>query len=611
MKRFLLICSLCCLGLAGPARALGPTAQADSLLRLLNASRPDTSRVNLLIQLAWARTDDSPVTAIRYGQQGRQLAHQLRFSRGECRTLLMLGWAFLRSGNYPTAIQSMQAARRLAERINYRGGQVHADNGMGYAHLEQGSPRLALRYLFRAVRRAEAIGDKMLLTPIPGNIGQAYLQLNKTDSARHYIEWGYRLDLEQQDWHSEIGDLALLGDVAMQSGQPEQARAYYRRCIERAEGRPISYALCQAWLGLARLARQQNQPVQALANAQRALEASQQGGYTRGILIASEALANQYEARGDTARAFAHLRRASQTNGRLFSLNRLVQVQALDFGEQLRRQEQGDERRQQQAQQRQNLLLGSLLLLFISSGVGYLLISRQHLRREVALVQERQQLERRYAAEILQIEEKERRRVGADLHDGVGQLLCAAHMNLAALQQQLVPGEPQQQSLLATAVATIDESVREIRSISHGLAPVALLERGLVPAAQQLLGRLRYSAPGLAVELHTVGLPAPGLPGAAQALVYRILQEAVQNVLRHAHATELTVQLLGTATDLTVMVEDNGRGFANKTEGLGMHNIRLRARYLNADLQLDSEPGRGTTLTLRVPLETPAATPAA
>ncbi|RFP66501.1 sensor histidine kinase [Hymenobacter lapidiphilus] len=600
----LLLAFACCVCLASPSWASGTSVYADSLLRRLAYSRPDTSRVNLLILLAWDRTDDNPVVAIQYGQRSRRLAHTLNFSRGECRSLLMLGWAFLRTGNYPTAVQSMQAARRLAERVNYQGGQIHADNGMGYAHLEQGSPRLALRYLFRAVRRAQAINDKVLLTPVPGNIGQAYLQLNRPDSALHYVKWGYQLDLEQHDWHSEIGDLAILGDVAAQQGQPAQARFYYQRCIRRAYGRPVAYALCQAWLGLARLARQQGQLGPALAYAQRALDASQVGGYAKGVLMASEVLADQYEVLGDTVRAFVHLRRASTTTGRLFSLNRQVQVQALDFSEQLRQQEQGDELQEQQQQRRQNLLVGSLLLLLAGAGVGYLLISRQHLRREVALVQERQQLERRYAGEILQVEEKERRRVGADLHDGVGQLLCAAHMNLAALQQHLTLHEPQQQSLLATAVATIDESVREIRSISHGLAPVALLEQGLEPAAQQLLSRLRYSAPELAARLHTVGLPVPGLPVAARALVYRILQEAVQNVLRHAQATELTVQLLGTATDLTLMVEDNGRGFGPEAaEGLGMHNIRLRARYLNARLQLDSRPGYGTTLTLLVPLE--------
>ncbi|NVO32416.1 tetratricopeptide repeat-containing sensor histidine kinase [Hymenobacter lapidiphilus] len=605
MKSFLLALAYC-LCLAGPAWAGGPSARADSLLRQLANSRPDTSRVNLLIVLAWNRTDDNPVAAIRYAQRGRRLAHSLNFTRGECRSMLILGWAFLRSGNYPTAVQSMQAARRLAEQANYQGGQIHADNGLGYAHLEQGSPRLALRYFFRSVRRAQSIDDKVLLTPVPGNIGQAYLQLNQLDSAFRYATWGYRLDLQQGDWHSEIGDLALLGDVAAQRGHPEQARLYYRRCIARAQARPVSYALCQAWLGLARLAWQQNQADSALMYAHRALDASQAGGYAKGVLIASEVLADQYEARGDTASAFAHLHRASTTTGRLFSLNRQVQVQALEFSEQLRRQERGDELRQQQAQRRQNLLLGSLLVLLIGAGVGYLLIGRQHLRREVALVQDRQQLERHYAGEILQVEEKERRRVGADLHDGVGQLLCAAHMNLAALQQQLFLTNPQHQSLLATAVATVDESVREIRSISHGLAPVALLEQGLVPVVQQLLVRLRHSTPGLDVRLHTAGLPGPGLTVAVQAQVYRILQEAVQNVLRHAEATELTVQLLGTGIDLTLMVEDNGRGFGPKpVEGLGLHNIRLRARYLNARLEIDSRPGHGTILTLLVPLEAP------
>ncbi|NVO32418.1 sensor histidine kinase [Hymenobacter lapidiphilus] len=112
--------------------------------------------------------------------------------------------------------------------------------------------------------------------------------------------------------------------------------------------------------------------------------------------------------------------------------------------------------------------------------------------------------------------------------------------------------------------------------------------------------------PGLNVRLHTAGLPGPGLTVAVQAQVYRILQEAVQNVLRHAEATELTVQLLGTGIDLTLMVEDNGRGFGPKpVEGLGLHNIRLRARYLNARLEIDSRPGHGTILTLLVPLEAP------
>ena len=579
--------------------------RADSLRRRLAVSRPDTNRVNLLILLAWDQTDYNPLAAITYGQQSRRLAHDLRFRRGECRSLLMLGWAFLRSGNYPTAVQSQVEARRLAEQIHYRGGLGHADNGLGFAHLEQESPRLALRYFFRAMRQAEAIPDSALLTPILGNIGYAYLHLDQLDSARYYTERGYQLDLQQHDWHSEIGDLALLGDIAARQGQEPAAGNYYRRAIDRARGMPVSYALCQAWLGLARLARQRGQLEPTLAYARRGLRVSQAGGYAKGVLEASNYLAGQYAALGDSARAYAHLRRATGIRDSLFSLNRRVQVQALIFSEELRRQAVLEEGERTAARRRQQVLLGALVVLATAAAGGYLMISRRHLRRVAGLALERQRLERSYTAEMLQIEEKERRRVGADLHDGVGQLLSAARMNLAALQQRLPLPEPLHRELLTTAIATVDESVREIRSISHGLTPVALLEHGLPQALRELLTRLNQSGAGVVATLHLLGPTEPRLELTVETVMFRIAQEALQNVGKHARATEVEVALERTNQELTLRVHDNGRGFdaaAADHNGLGMHNLRRRARYLNARLHLESAAGGGTTLTLVVPL---------
>lgn len=603
LKRFLLFL-LCWLGALAPVWAGQPSVRADSLLQLLGQSALDTTRVNLFILLAWDRTDDNPLVAIEYGQRSRRLARALSFRQGECRALLMLGWAFLRSGNYPTAVQSQLKARQVAEAIGYRGGIVHADNGLGYAHLEQGSPRLALRYFFRAMHLAEAINDQVLLTPIPGNIGAAYLQLGKLDSARYYTELGYQLDQQQHDWHSEIGDLALLGDIAARRGNAAEAERYYRQSIEQAKGWPVSYALCRAWLGLA---RQAQNPTTGLQFAQRGLHASLDGGYAKGVLDASDFLASLYAAQSDSARAYAHLRRASVVRDSLFSLNRRVQVQALEFSEQLRQQAIEEEGRRTAAQKRQTLLLLALLMLSAATGVGYLVISRRHLRRKMEFLEDRQRLERRHTAEMLQVEEKERRRMGADLHDGVGQLLSAARMNLAALQHRLQRTTPEAEpsELLTTAITIVDESVREVRSISHGLMPVALQEKGLKQAVHELLARLRQSAPGLVISLHVTGLQAARLESTTETLVYRIIQEAVQNVVKHAHATTLHVQLMQSSTELMVVIEDNGRGFlaeAADASGLGMHNIRRRASYLNASFQVSSTLGQGTRLALYVPL---------
>ena len=344
-----------------PGCAQRPSARADSLLRLLAATGPrDTSRVQLLIQLAWDRTDDNPLAAIAYGRRSLRLARQLGFGRGECQSLLMLGWAFMRTGNYPTAMQTQLRARRLAETLGYQGGQIHADNALGYAHLEQGSQQLALRYFFRAKAQAERQRDYRLLTPIPGNIGQAYLEAGKLDSAFYFTRLGYALDRRYADRHSEIGDLSLLGDIEARRGHPAAAEAYYRRSIARAQGMPVSYALCRSYLGRARLARARRAPAEAMRLAGLALLASQQGRYAKGVFEASNYLAAGLAARGDGAQAYRYLKAAATTRDSLFSQDRMVQVQALSFSEQLRQQNQAEGARRAAAGRRQNLLLAAL-----------------------------------------------------------------------------------------------------------------------------------------------------------------------------------------------------------------------------------------------------------
>jgi len=604
---------LCC-GVALTARALPAGSRADSLQRLLSASRPDTSRVQLLIQMAWERTDDSPLVGVEYGQRGLRLAQRLEYPVGECRALLMLGWAFMRTGNYPTAIQTQVQARRLAEHIGYAGGIIHADNALGYAHLEQGSQRLSLRYFRRAIALAEQQHNVVLLTPILGNIGRAHLELGQPDSAWYYTWRGYQLDLQQHDMHSEIGDLSILGDIAAHRQQPNQARYFYQQTIARAAGMPVSYATSRAYLGLARLARAQQQPAAALRYAQRALATGQAGSYAKGVFEASDYLADLYATQGNSTDAYRFLRAAAATRDSLFSQARMSQVQALSFSEELHRQALAEQGERAAAQRRQNMLLLALAGLIGAAGFGYLLINRRHLRREVEFAQERQRLERRYSEDILDAEQKERRRVGADLHDSVGQLLSAAKMTLSALQHQLRLTEIAHRDLFANALEMLDEAVREVRSISHKLVPNALTRHGLAKAVGSLLDRLTLAPPHLQARLEVTGLEEQRLDSTLENILFRIVQELVHNVTKHAQASEITVQLLATMQQVRIVVADNGRGFQLQTipaaAGIGLRNVESRVAYLNGQLQIASAPGQGTRVMLDIPLR-PAPMPLA
>ena len=598
--------------LAAPwARAQRPSARADSLQRLLAASRPDTNRVEYLIQLAWDRTDDNPLAAIGYGRQSLALARQLHFATGECRALLMLGWAFMRAGNYPTAVQTQLQAHRLAERVGFAGGIIHADNAIGYAYAEQGNYPAALRYYQRAIALARQRRDYVLLTPILGNAGQAWLNLGRPDSARRYLREGYAFDQRFRDRHSEIGDLSLLGDVEAGSGHPAPARAYYLKTIARAQGMPVSYALCRAYLGLARLANAARQSDRALAYGREALGASRRGGYAKGVFEASGYLAELYRARNEYATAYRFLASSVATRDSLFSQVKVAQLQALAFGEQLHQQELAEQQLLAAAARRQRQLLAGLVALAVAAGLTYLLLNRRHLRREVEFAQVRQQLERAQAQAVLDAEEAERRRIGADLHDGVGQLLTAAKLNLHALSEELQYGSPARpQMLLANALDVVDESFREVRSISHNLLPNALLRGGLVQAVRDFLpktapdGHLRFTLDVVGFDDDARLLPA------VESVLFRVIQELVQNVVKHSGATEVTLQLVRRPTELSLLLHDNGIGFdptaLGAGAGIGLKNIESRVAYLGGRVDFDTRPGRGTTVALEVPMLAPA-----
>ncbi|MCC3153746.1 ATP-binding protein [Hymenobacter sp. BT770] len=337
-------------------------ARIDSLQRLLATAPPDSARVLLLAQLAYEHTQTAPLSTIYYGQQALQLAQKLQFPRGEAWALVRLGSGFREAGNYPAALQVGLQGLRMAEALHDPELIGRATNALGYLNWEQGNSRTALAYLFRAKTVAEKSQNVKLLTRVMGNIGNVYVQLNRLDSALLYSQKGYALDLNQHDLTSEVGDAAMLGNIYSGLGRPQLAQRYYRSSIARATGQRITFALCRAYLGQARLYQRQHGPTSdsALYSGRQALAAGQLGQYPKGILEASQFLASAYAARRDSAAAFRYLTLASTTRDSLFSRTKMAQVQALDVSERLRQQELADQAAEAAAERRYHWLLAAL-----------------------------------------------------------------------------------------------------------------------------------------------------------------------------------------------------------------------------------------------------------
>ena len=203
-------------------------------------------------------------------------------------------------------------------------------------------------------------------------------------------------------------------------------------------------------------------------------------------------------------------------------------------------------------------------------------------------------------------QEQERARIARDLHDGVGQDLTALMVGLRTLEEagDLETARARTCELRALAAAAHGD----VRRLARGLRPVILEELGLASAAERLCEDFER-AHGVKVTLDRDPTPWARLEPAAETALYRILQEGLANVARHAGASRVEVRLRRDGASLVLALRDDGRGFdagevaARKgSEGsFGLASIRERARMLGGECSVRSEPGAGTAVEIRVP----------
>jgi len=213
----------------------------------------------------------------------------------------------------------------------------------------------------------------------------------------------------------------------------------------------------------------------------------------------------------------------------------------------------------------------------------------------------------RLSERLVAAQEEERKAISRELHDEVGQTLNALLVDAGNLQRRLPEDDAQSRELLNSIRRLADISVNEIRDIALLLRPSMLDDLGLA-AAIQWQGREVSRRTGLAVKVRAEVEP-DGLPEAVSLALYRVAQEALQNVARHAHAQTVEVELKQENGRLVLRVEDDGQGFdAEHLRGLGTIGMQERLRGVGGSLRVTSLQGKGTKVVAEVPLPQPAVT---
>lgn len=248
-----------------------------------------------------------------------------------------------------------------------------------------------------------------------------------------------------------------------------------------------------------------------------------------------------------------------------------------------------------------------IIMLALSGFVVYFIISAQ--KRRLRQQHEQEQLKESYEKEVLttQIESRDQtlRDVSQEIHDNMGQLLSVARINLNILEKEM-DGQPQLKRIGDTN-ALLGDVIRYIRMLSKGLNSDMLTSYGLRESIRFELQRIEQSAM-INCRFHTEGEDFTIDPK-KEIVIYRMIQEILNNILKHAAASEIHISMKYTQDLFLLRINDNGKGFDQQETvsrniadaGSGLRNLQKRAALVGADLQISSMPGEGTNVMITLP----------
>ena len=247
------------------------------------------------------------------------------------------------------------------------------------------------------------------------------------------------------------------------------------------------------------------------------------------------------------------------------------------------------------------LASGLFLLALIIALLYFIYRNKQKLQEQkITKLETQQQLTATEA--VLKGEEQERTRLAKDLHDGLGGMLSGIKFSFNTMKGNLVMTPDNTQSF-ERSMDMLDSSIKEMRRVAHNMMPEALVKFGLDTALKDFCNEIQQSG-ALYISYQSIGLENMVIKQTAEITIYRIVQELVNNIMKHAAAKNAIVQVTKTSGQLAVTVEDDGRGFdtniLNKVKGIGWSSIQNRVEFLKGTLDVISEKEKGTSVHIEI-----------
>ena len=512
---------------------------------------------------------------------------------------ILKGQCFVKQSKFDKALENFNLALSVAEKRNDIVNKTGTLISIGWAYMEDKKPREAIRFfneLLQINNTANYENRAVLLC----NIASCYNALADYKQAEVYAQKGIATARSKGNNSDLANGLNILARSLYQQGQTGKAIDVLQEAAIAREKVYDPSMLASDYLELASLYRSSGQPANAITWAKKAEGLSLQHAIGLKLAGAYEALAESYASLGDHKSASQYLKKLLQHKDSLANerYNQAFAEMQVQFETQKKtaenlqlKKENLETKLRVSSQQKWLLALGAGLILLLASGIYITKLMKSRYKTRLVLAQLKEQKQRAIA--VIEAEEKERRRIAADLHDGIGQTLAAASMQLNKARNNHLSLDKVDEMILQAST--------EVRNLSHQVTPELLLHYGLVKALEQAVSKLNEANDQAVFSLFT-HVEEELDDEIVSLTVYRCFQELCTNVLKHAQASKVVIQLSLDQEGVELLVEDNGKGFHpdKASYGLGIRNIESRIAPFDGELQIDSTPGKGTTTIIKI-----------
>ena len=659
MLKFTRLLILCSLFITMKAAAQEPadsgTPLTDSLeKKLTNSNVEDTNRINTLLELTSIYLNTDLPKAYTYGMKANELSKKIGYALGEARSLGSLGSitgsqgknlladSFLNESDKIFIILKREdrLARNMLERGNlyfiqgnyWLAGDYYTKAIEGFekqkdtaktiiAYQNLVAVLIETKYYARAIEMSEKIlpsaeksTDSIESFYVKQALMQCYIKTGNLVKAETYIK--PLLDFSvTPDYTIAIGILGNVGDFYIAKNNNKQALVYFNKALQRAREAGDQFLIANMLYAVGSLNFETGNKDSALYYYKQAMRVAELSQNLNAKSETTKFLSEYYADNGNDAEAYRYLTQHLQLKDSILGTDVRNHLSYLEAKYESNKKEKqitelelsNAEKELAVAKRNQLLLTGGISAAAIMLLLGMLYRNSNHRKTIAEKEQKLQQeqirfLERQQQVVSLQSmvngQETERTRIAKDLHDGLGGLFSTVKMYFSTLEHQ--QEQLKDNDLFKKSYEMVDTAASEVRRIAHNMMPEVLLKLGLANALKDLCDNMSAGRL-LQVSLQINGMEKRLNPS-TEIMLYRIVQELLNNIVKHAQATKAIVQFIQDNDRLSVTVEDDGQGFntadADAPNKAGIETVRSRVNYLNGNMQIDSQKDVGTTVMM-------------